>query len=130
VEGHYQRKPDVAIVVFGEHPYAESLGDLKRLDYQPQGKQDLKLIRQLRSAHIPVVAVVVSGRPLIMNQAIDSADAVVAAWLPGTEGAGVADVLIGDARGAPRYPFMGVLSFAWPASAQATRYPLGFGLHR
>ncbi|HWW19376.1 MAG TPA: glycoside hydrolase family 3 protein [Steroidobacteraceae bacterium] len=127
-DGRYERKPDVAIVVFGEHPYAESLGDLKSIDYQPGSRQDLALLRRLHAARIPVVAVLLSGRPLVMNQEIDTADAFVAAWLPGTQGGAVADVLIGDARGEPRYAFSGELSFAWPGSATGVRYPIGFGL--
>jgi beta-glucosidase len=127
-DGRYQRKPDVAIVVFGEHPYAESFGDFKSPDYRPMGKQGLTLIRQLRAAGIAVVAILVSGRPMILNQEIDASDAFVAAWLPGTEGAGVADVLIGDAQGLPRYAFTGELPFAWPASPTRVRYPLGFSL--
>jgi beta-glucosidase len=127
-DGHYQRKPDVAIVVFGEHPYAESLGDLKHIGYQSGSRRDLQLLRRLHAAHIAVVAVFLSGRPLLMNEEIDAADAFVAAWLPGSEGAGVADVLIGDAAGSPRQRFSGQLSFAWPASATRARYPIGFGL--
>jgi beta-glucosidase len=125
---HYQHRPDVAIVVFGEHPYAESLGDLKTIDYRHGGGQGLKLLQRLQAAHIPVVAVFLSGRPLRVNDEIAAADAFVAAWLPGSEGEGVADVLIGDGNGAPRYPFSGTLSFAWPASSSRAGFPLGFGL--
>ena len=127
-EAHYRHRPDVAIVVFGEHPYAESLGDLKTIEYQHGARHDLKLLQRLQAAHIPVVAVFLSGRPLLVNDEIAAADAFVAAWLPGSEGEGVADVLIGDANAAPRYPFNGTLSFAWPASSSGTRFPLGFGL--
>jgi beta-glucosidase len=126
-DGHYTQRPDVAVIVFGEHPYAESLGDVATLDYQHGSKQDLKLIRHLRSAHIPVVAVFLSGRPLIVDRELAGADAFVAAWLPGIEGAGVADVLIGTPDGAPRHDFSGTLSFAWP-QAQGAPLPLGFGL--
>jgi beta-glucosidase len=127
-DGHYRRKPDVAIVVFGEHPYAEFVGDLKNIAYQAGRKRDLTLLRRLHAAHIPVVAVFLSGRPLLVNEELALADAFVAAWLPGSQGAGVADVLIGDAAGSPRRAFSGQLSFAWPASTSRTRYPIGFGL--
>jgi beta-glucosidase len=126
-DGRYTRRPDVAVVVFGEHPYAEMLGDVATLDYQHGNEQDLKLIRRLKSAHIPVVAVFLSGRPLIVDRELAGVDAFVAAWLPGTEGAGVADLLIGTPTGAPRYDFSGTLSFAWP-QAHGVRFPLGFGL--
>jgi beta-glucosidase len=127
-EGHYRRKPDVAIVVFGEHPYAEFVGDLKNIEYQAARKRDLKLLQRLHAARIPVVAVFLSGRPLLVNEEMAIADAFVAAWLPGSEGAGVADVLIGDAAGAWRHAFSGRLSFAWPASTTRVLYPMGFGM--
>jgi beta-glucosidase len=64
----------------------------------------------------PVVTVLVSGRPLYVNDLINRSDAFIAAWLPGTEGGGIADVLIADARGKPKYDFRGTLPFAWPRS--------------
>ncbi len=126
-DGRYTQRPDVAVVVIGEHPYAEMLGDVSTLDYQHGNKQDLRLIRRLKAAHIPVVVVFLSGRPLMVDRELASADAFVAAWLPGTEGAGVADLLIGTPTGVSRYDFSGTLSFAWPDS-HGVRFPLGFGL--
>lgn len=117
VEGRFSVKPDVAVVVFGETPYAEMQGDLRTLEYQPGDKQDLALLQRLKEQHIPVVAVFLSGRPLWVNPELNASDAFVAAWLPGTEGAGVADVLVGDAAGKPRMDFSGKLSFSWPRSA-------------
>jgi beta-glucosidase len=128
-DGRYQSAPDVAVVVFGEHPYAEGLGDLKDIDYPLNGGRDLALLQRLHASHIPIVAVFVSGRPRVVDEEIDVADAFVAAWLPGSEGEGVADVLIGDERGTARYAFTGRLPFAWPAAARHTRYQVGFGLH-
>ena len=128
-EGRYTRKPDVAVVVFGEHPYAEFLGDLTSLDYQRGSEHDLKLLRRLHAQHIPVVAVFLSGRPLLVTKEIESTDAFIAGWLPGSEGGGIADLLIGDASGAPRYHFTGTISFPWPATAMRTLFPIGFGLH-
>jgi beta-glucosidase len=117
IDGSYTRKPDVAIAVFGEQPYAEGVGDLRSIEYQAGERRDLALLRRLHAAHIPVVSVFLSGRPLRMNPEIDASDAFVAAWLPGSEGGGIADVLIGDGRGGARHDFSGTLSFAWPASA-------------
>jgi beta-glucosidase len=130
VSGRYRVKPDVAIVVFGERPYAEGAGDLRSIEYQAGEKRDLQLLRRLRAQHMPVVSVFLSGRPLAMDAEIDASDAFVAAWLPGSEGAAIADVLIGDARGAARYDFRGTLSFAWPASSvpPRSRFALGYGL--
>ena len=118
VDGKFDQKPDVAIVVFGENPYAEGVGDLKTtLEYQPGAKTDLALLKSLRDKGVPVVAVFLSGRPLWVNPELNASDAFVAAWLPGSEGGGVADVLIGDKAGKPRNDFRGKLSFSWPKTA-------------
>ncbi|GGA79782.1 1,4-beta-D-glucan glucohydrolase [Neiella marina] len=114
VDGSYQQRPDVAVVVFGEIPYAEGVGDIEHIEYDYQHKDDLKLLKRLKSEGIPVVAVFVTGRPLWVNKELNAADAFVVAWLPGTEGEGVADVLVADAAGRIRYDFQGKLSFSWP----------------
>ena len=113
-KGHYQGKPDVAVVVIGEPPYAEWTGDRQHLEYQLNDKQDLQLLKKLKSAGIPVVTVFISGRPLWVNKELNASDAFVAAWLPGTEGQGVADVLLTDSSGQRQYDFTGKLSFSWP----------------
>ena len=121
---------DVGVVVVGETPYAEMLGDREDLGL---AREDLEAIGNVKKAGIPVVVVVVSGRPLILGDALGQADALVAAWLPGTEGAGVADVLFGD------YKPTGKLSFSWPRSMAQIPinvgdpgydplFPYGFGL--
>ena len=121
---------DAAVVVVGETPYAEMLGDREDLAL---AKEDLDAIANVKRAGIPLVVVIVSGRPLILGDGLDTADAVVAAWLPGTEGAGVADVLFGD------YRPTGKLSFSWPRSMgqvpvnvgdakYSPQFPFGFGL--
>jgi len=121
---------DVGVVVVGEKPYAEFFGDRESLALDPD---DLAAIANVKKAGIPVVVVVVSGRPLILGDALGQADAVVAAWLPGTEGQGVADVLFGD------YKPTGKLSFTWPRTmaqipinvgdaAYDPQFPYGFGL--
>jgi len=117
VDGAFDKKPDVAIVVFGETPYAEGVGDIKTLEYQPGAKTDLALLRKLKAAGVPVVAVFLSGRPLWVNPEINASDAFVAAWLPGSEGGGIADVILGDKAGKPRADFRGKLSFSWPRTA-------------
>ncbi|MDE1146176.1 MAG: exo 1,3/1,4-beta-D-glucan glucohydrolase [Azospirillaceae bacterium] len=119
-DGSYILTPDVAVVVFGEHPYAEFQGDLPSLEYQPGDKPDLALLKKLKAEGIPVVSVFLSGRPLWVNPEINASDAFVAAWFPGSEGGGVADVLVGDTTGHPRYDFTGKLSFSWPKSAAQT----------
>jgi len=97
------------------------------------GPEDVTAVRNLRAAGIPVVVVVISGRPMILGDLLDQADALVAAWLPGTEGDGVADVLFGD------YRPTGKLAYTWPRSMDQipinqgdARYdplfPLGYGL--
>ncbi len=138
-DGAFTHKPDAAIVVFGETPYAEFNGDIRTLEYQPGDKTDLALLKRLRAQGVPVVSVFLSGRPLWVNPELNASNAFVAAWLPGSEGGGVADVIIGDADGRPRHDFHGKLSFSWPKSAAQTRlnwgetpydplFPYGFGL--
>jgi beta-glucosidase len=121
---------DVAVVVVGEKPYAEFQGDRTDLSLE---KADQDAIANAKKAGVPVVVVVVSGRPMVLGEAVNTADAIVAAWLPGTEGAGVADVLFGD------YKPTGKLSFSWPRSSDQTtvhpgdpgydpQFAYGFGL--
>jgi beta-glucosidase len=117
VDGRYRTKPDVAVVVFGENPYAEFQGDIATLAYKPGDDSDLQLIKRLKAEGIKVVAVFLSGRPLWMNREINAADAFVAAWLPGSEGAGIADVLLRRADDSVQHDFKGTLSFSWPRTA-------------
>jgi beta-glucosidase len=105
----------VGVVVIGETPYAEMRGDRKELAVSPE---DIAAVKAVKTAGIPVVVVVVSGRPLALGEITGMADAIVAAWLPGTEGAGVADVLFGDSK------FTGKLSFSWKDPA----FKVGHGL--
>ncbi|WP_308365686.1 MULTISPECIES: glycoside hydrolase family 3 N-terminal domain-containing protein [unclassified Microbulbifer] len=113
-DGSFEQKPDVAIVVFGERPYAEGQGDLNTLEFEAGKKQSLALLKSLKSKGIPVVSVFLSGRPLWVNPELNASEAFVAAWLPGTEGAGVADVIIAKDSGEPNFDFKGKLSFSWP----------------
>lgn len=108
VDGSYTMKPDVAVVVFGEDAYAEFYGDQKTMVFKDES--GLELLRKLKADGIPTVAVFLSGRPLWMNREINAADAFVASWLPGGEGAGVADILFGNKEATGR------LSFSWPSS--------------
>ncbi len=104
----------VGVVVVGETPYAEMLGDRTDLNLAPE---DVAAISAVKAAKIPVVVILVSGRPMMIDNVLGNADAFVAAWLPGTEGDGVADVLFGD------YKPTGKLSFTWPK-----RFAFGYGL--
>ena len=148
---------DVAVVAIGEKPYAEGMGDLRieggpvqpgsapaeflvgpmepygeNLELASLHPEDLETIRAIKAQGIPVVAILVSGRPLIVNQEMELVDAFVAAWLPGSEGQGVADVLFGD------YDFQGRLPFSWPKEEMdnpnrgdepdRSLFPYGFGL--
>ncbi|MDR6984967.1 beta-glucosidase [Rheinheimera pacifica] len=137
-DGSYSSKPDVAIVVFGEQPYAEGNGDLDNLEYQRGNKTDLALLRKLKADGIKVVSLFISGRPLWVNPELNASDAFVAVWLPGSEGVGVADVVMAKADGSVNVDFRGKLSFSWPATVQqiVNRHdadyqpllPYGFGL--
>lgn len=137
--GEFKTKPDVAIVVFGEEPYAEGHGDRENLDYQRGEKTDLALLQKLKAQGIPVVSVFISGRPMFVNAELNASDAFVAAWLPGSEGNGVAEVLMQTKDGQVQYDFTGKLSFSWPKSPEQAvvnrgdkdydpLLPYGFGL--
>ncbi len=137
VDGSFTERPDAAVVVFGEDPYAEFQGDRQNVDYPED--DGLALLRGFRQAGIPTVAVFITGRPLWVNPELNAADAFVAAWLPGSEGGGVADVLVGDMEGAPRHDFQGRLSYSWPRDPGQTAvnrgdepyeplFPYGYGL--
>ena len=138
--GNFKAHPDVAIVVFGENPYAEFQGDIATAEYSPGVKTDLELLRKLHKSGVPVVSVFLSGRPLWVNPEINASDAFLAAWLPGTEGGGIADVLFKTPDGNAHYDFHGKLSFSWPRTPDQTAailrprvmetplFPIGFGL--
>jgi beta-glucosidase len=186
VDGSSPSRPDVAIVVFGEPPYAEWHGDIQSLDRgapyrkepapSPEASElgascqqstrpelragdissragaaspeanapnpaspELALLRGLKERGIPVVVVFLSGRPMWIAPELEAADAFVLAWLPGSEGGGVADVLFRKRNGAVNYDFTGKLSFSWPRGPHDTRvnrgdgtasirFPYGFGL--
>lgn len=148
-------KHEVAVVVIGERPYAEGSGDIRSSDellveigsmvnglmspLVPYGStlalnelhpEDLACIRRIGNAGVPVVAILISGRPLIVNDETEAAQAFIAAWLPGSEGKGVADVLFGAED------FSGRLPLPWPSrmldgdgcSTFETRFPVGYGL--
>jgi beta-glucosidase len=133
-DGKFEGVADIGIVVVGEQPYSEGRGDradLSLLDDQA------KLIDCVKAQSKRVVVVLISGRPMIVADQLPKWDAFVAAWLPGTEGQGVADVLFGD------YDFVGKLPYTWPRwnsqlpldlnalptkSCAAPLFPYGFGL--
>ena len=117
-DGSFSEKPDVAIVVFGEDPYAEMQGDIANLDYA--GDSDLALLQKLRGEGIPVVSLFITGRPLWVNPEINASDAFVVIWQPGTEGEGIADVLFRNADGEIQHDFTGKLPFTWPETAVPT----------
>ncbi len=120
----------VGVVVIGELPYAEFDGDRAGLELDPL---DLDAVANMKAAGIPVVVILFSGRPMILGDVLNKAGAFIAAWLPGTQGEGIADVLFGD------FKPVGKLSFAWPRSmAQVAMhagdkhysplFPYGYGL--
>jgi len=126
---------DVGIVVLAERPYAEGVGDSADLSLS---RAEANLITEMGKLSKSVVVILISGRPRVITEQLPLADAWVAAWLPGTEGGGIADVLFGD------YPFTGKLSYSWPRSNEqlpininnsagktgcdAPLFPFGYGL--
>ncbi|MGC1469106.1 MAG: glycoside hydrolase family 3 N-terminal domain-containing protein [Sphingorhabdus sp.] len=130
-DGTFTAKPDVAIVVMGEKPYAEFEGDVPHLAFTPQ-QGEIELIQKLKAKGVRVVVLFLSGRPMFTGKLINLADAFVAGWLPGSQGQGVADVLVASANGKAPRGFTGKLPFAWPADARSPiskpLFPLGYGL--
>lgn len=128
---------DAIFVVLAEDPYAEGQGDLNNLDWPASRSRPLSNLQSFRERNIPVITVLMSGRPLWVNPEINQSDAVVAAWLPGTEGQGIVDVLLTRADGTAS-DFSGTLPFAWPGAAtnalgadkpvNAELFPPGYGL--
>lgn len=130
-EGENLSGADAVVAVVGEAPYAEMKGDRKDLSL---GNEDVALIQRAKAAGVPVITVLLSGRPLVLGNALDASDALVAAWLPGTEGNGVADVLFGKSKP------VGKLPRTWPRTneqlgltqadpaAKDAQFPFGFGL--
>jgi beta-glucosidase len=123
---------DVGIVVVGETPYAESAGDVSSIDGIIT-QQDIQAVQTMKSYRIPVIVVLVTGRPVNIQPIYNYADVILAAWLPGSEGEGIADVLFGD------YTPSGLLSYSWPVNnAQLPInvgdadyepfYPYGYGI--
>jgi beta-glucosidase len=122
---------DAILAVVGERPYAEGEGDRRDLSLSPQ---DLAVIHKAKQVGVPLVTLLLSGRPLILGAALDDSDAFITAWLPGTEGHGVADVLFGN------YKPTGKLPRTWPKSMDQlpvnagdsgtdnALFPYGFGL--
>jgi len=149
---------DIAVVVIGEYPYAEGFGDIRNSENliieagsqingqlnisEPYGHsielkelhpEDYQVIKDLSDKGIPVVAILISGRTLVINDELKKSAAFIAAWLPGSEGQGVSDMLFGD------FDFQGKLSFSWPKASYTEKtktktkikplFPIGFGMH-
>lgn len=127
--GKTNQTVDIVVAVYGEDPYAEFQGDRKNLDFVPNGF-DVNELLAFKNKGIPVVSVFLSGRPLWCNPEINNSDAFIAAWLPGSEGGGISDLLF---QLDPSYDFTGRLSFSWPATAVVSEeaeplFKLGYGL--
>ena len=121
---------DVAIAVLGGRRFAEKKGDRQDLSLD---SDDLRTLENLRKANVPTVVILITGRPLIITEQLDSMDALLVAWLPGTEGDGIADVLFGD------FSPKGKLPVSWPRDMSQIPinigdenydplFPYGFGL--
>ena len=134
VDAKFDGMADVGIVVVGEQPYAEGKGDAANLALS---RHDVLVVRNMRQHARKVIVVLLSGRPMIIGTQLNLSDAFLAAWLPGTEGEGVSDLLFGDK------PFTARLSFTWPRTmdqvplsaikagatgCDAPLFPFGYGL--
>ena len=133
---------DAVIAVIGETPYAEGAGDIGpsgTLRHSGRYPEDLAVLQTVAGKGKPVITVLIAGRALFTNDLMNLSDSFVAAWLPGSEGKGVADILFKKANGKQNFPFTGTLSFSWPKSAcqtslnfgdktYAPQFALGYGL--
>jgi beta-glucosidase len=131
IDGTASSGADAVIVVIGEDPYAEMVGDRENLNLS---EADIAVLNTVKSSGVPMVVVLLSGRPMIINEVLNDADGFLAAWLPGTEGGGIVDVIFGEHNPS------GKLSVTWPASMEQIPinsgdseyeplFPLGFGLN-
>lgn len=116
INGNTMYDADIAVAVIGETPYAEGQGDRDDLSLS---KEDIETVRTLKASGKPVIVIIISGRPMIIESIMPYSDAIIAAWLPGTEGEGIADILFGD------YAPTGQLSNSWPAEMASV--PVNFG---
>jgi beta-glucosidase len=124
------RQFDAVLAVIGETPYAETRGDItpaQTLHHASRYPEDLAVLRKVAGKGRPVITIFLSGRAVYASDLLNLSDAFVAAWLPGTEGKGVADLLFRKVDGDIDRDFHGQLSFSWPRSACQT--PLNFGDH-
>lgn len=130
------RKYSAVVMVAAEKPYAEGAGDITfpaSMRHTSRYPEDLAALERVSGKGVPVVTLLYSGRPVAANDLINRSDAFIAAWLPGTEGMGLADMLVGRADGRPRFDFTGRLPFDWPAgnclpTSGGIQFHRGYGL--
>ena len=130
------RRYSAVVMVAAEQPYAEGTGDITfpaSMRHSARYPDDLKALERVSGKGVPVVTVLYSGRPVAANDLINRSDAFVAAWLPGTEGLGITDMLLARPSGRSAYDFTGRLSFDWPAGdclpqTGGVQFRRGYGL--
>ena len=138
-KGKFTEIPDVAILVIGENPYAEYQGSINSLEFLNNDFEHLQIAKKLKEKGVPVVYLFLSGRPMWINRELNTSDALVAAWLPGTEGDGIAEVLFGRTHQGKQIDFSGKLPLSWPKEADNSSlnkddsfydplFPFGYGL--
>src|SRR5262249_16174592 len=115
-KGEIAKGAEAVVVVIGEEPYAEGMGDDFDLE---MSEEDQETVTRAKVAGVPIVVILLSGRPMVLGPILEQPDAMVAAWLAGTEGRAVAEVLFGD------YDPTGKLPFSWPRSV--LQHPLNEG---
>ncbi|MBR51595.1 MAG: glycosyl hydrolase family 3 [Gammaproteobacteria bacterium] len=138
-DGSYEKKPDVAIMVFGEEPYAEGDGDRDTVIFNNPDKKFLSKMQKIQAENIDIVSLFISGRPLVANSEINFSNAFVAIWLPGSAVEGITDVIFRDKNMKIMHDFTGKLSYSWPMNSNQSNinfgdeeydplFPYGYGL--
>lgn len=130
------RRYSAVVMIAAEKPYAEGAGDIAfpaSMRHSSRYPEDLRALDRVSGKGVPVVTLLYSGRPVAANDLINRSDAFIAAWLPGTEGMGLADMLLGGTAGRPAYDFTGRLPFDWPAGdclpkSGGVQFHRGYGL--
>ena len=119
-DGSYKQKPDAAIMVYGEEPYAEGDGDLKSIIFNNPDTNYYSVMKKISNQNIDIISLFISGRPLVINRELNISKAFVELWLPGSAVEGISDIIFSTEQGEVKYDFHGKLPYSWPRNSAQT----------